>query len=188
MASLRRTVCIVIASLAITGSAAAQGPVTPPREPIALGATTAQRNEAARVLVPLLRDVRRRATNNVAVGPGTVPDSPFAGTQTTLFAFTLSKRNVPVDPRVVAAMDRLIGWQIDDPQSAETGRLFDQWLSALMQENMGSVLVRGGGPCDLGCMTKRMATLDETWGASPRNRAETRDETLLDALIAAVVR
>ena len=96
------------------GFAAAQAPVTPAREPIAFGATTAQRNEAARVLVPLLRDVRRRAQRPVEVRPGTVPNSPFAGTQTTLFAFSVSERSVPVDTRVVAAMDRLITWPIDE--------------------------------------------------------------------------
>ncbi len=173
--------------LATIAPAPAQTPASP-RDTIAVGATTVQRNQAARTLIPLLRDVRKRATSSVAVGPGSVPDSPFAGTQTTLFAFTISKRNVPVDPRVVAAMDRLIAWQIDDPNAVETGRLFDQWLGSLMEENMGSVLIRGGGPCDLACMTRRMATLDESWGANPRERAETRDGTLLDALIAALAR
>lgn len=188
MSSPGRIVCIVIAALSATGLAAAQAPVTPAREPIAFGATTAQRNEAARVLVPLLRDVRRRAQRPVEVRPGTVPNSPFTGTQTTLFAFSVSKRSVPVDTRVVAAMDRLIAWQIDDPAAADTGRLFDEWLDALMQGNMGSVLIRGGGPCDLGCMTRRMANLDETWGADPRNRSESRDEVLLDALTAVAVK
>ena len=125
MTSPRRIVCIVIASLLTATAAAAQTPATPAREPIALGATTAQRNEAARVLVPLLRDVRRRAQSPVEVRPGTVPDSPFAGTQTTLFAFSVSKRAVPVDTRVVAAMDRLLTWQIDEAAEGDTGRLFD---------------------------------------------------------------
>ena len=188
MSSPRRIVCIVIASLTASGFAAAQAPVTPAREPIAFGATTAQRNEAARVLVPLLRDVRRRAQRPVEVRPGTVPNSPFTGTQTTLFAFSVSERSVPVDARVVAAMDRLIAWPIDDPSSAETGRLFDQWLDALMQKNTGSVLIRGGGPCDLGCMTRRMATLDESWGNDPRTRSDSRDELLLDALSAVAIK
>jgi hypothetical protein len=188
MTSPRRIVCIAITSLWTTTMAASQTPATAPREPIALGATTAQRNDAARVLVPLLRDVRRRAQRPVEVRPGTVPDSPFTGTQTTLFAFSVSKRSVPVDSRVVAAMDRLIAWQIDDPAAADTGHLFDQWLDALMQKNTGSVLIRGGGPCDLGCMTRRMANLDETWGADPRNRSESRDEVLLDALTAVAVK
>ncbi|MGD9905286.1 MAG: hypothetical protein AB7U83_17600 [Vicinamibacterales bacterium] len=159
----------------------------PAREQIALGATTAQRNEAARLLVPLLKDVRRRADDRWQVSPGTVPDSPFAGTQTTLFAVTLGQRSVPVDPRVVAAMDRLIGWEIDDPAAAETGALFDRWLGALMERNTGAALVQGRGPCDLGCMTRRMTTLDESWG-SPRTRGEARDEVLLDALTQVVTK
>ena len=75
---------------------------------IVLGATVAERHEAARALVPLLKDVKAHARPGATVKPGAVPKSPFAGTQTTLFAFTLSKHNVPVDPRVVTAMNRLL--------------------------------------------------------------------------------
>ena len=188
MTSPRRIVCIVMASLLTATLAASQTPATTAREPIALGATTAQRNEAARVLVPLLRDVRRRAQSPVEVRPGTVPDSPFAGTQTTLFAFSVSKRAVPVDTRVVAAMDRLLAWQIDEAAEGDTGRLFDQWLSELMVKNAGAVVMQGGPPCDVACVAKRMNTIDESWGANPRGRVESRDTLLLDALTAAVVR
>ena len=52
-------------------------------------------------------------------------------------------------------------------------------------ENIG--LVSGGGLCDVNCVVKRMTTLDETWGSSPRNRADERDELLLDALKVAVL-
>jgi len=45
----------------------------------------------------------------------------------------------------------------------------------------------GGGLCDVNCVVKRMTTLDETWGSSPRNRADVRDELLLDALKVAVL-
>ena len=45
----------------------------------------------------------------------------------------------------------------------------------------------GGGLCDVNCVVSRMTTLDETWGSSPRNRAETRDELLLEALRVAVL-
>jgi len=184
-----RLTLAIAAALAVPTLLAAQpAQSTPPREQIALGATTAQRNEAARVLVPLLKDVRRRAQAPVEMRPGTVPDSPFAGTQTTLFAFTISQRSVPVDARVVAAMDRLIAWQIDDPTAADTARLFDRWLGALMEKNTGAVLIQGRGPCDVACMAQRMATLDESWGASPRGRAETRDQVLLDALTSVAVK
>lgn len=181
----RPTLAIALA-VALHTFVAAQS--TPVRDPIALGASTAQRNAAARVLLPLLRDVRTRAQRPVEVKPGTVPDSPFAGTQTTLFAFTVSQRSAPVDARVVAAMDRLIAWQVDDPAASETGRLFDRWLGALMEKTTGAVLVQGRGPCDLACMTQRMTTLDESWGASPRGRADTRDAVLLDALTAVALK
>jgi hypothetical protein len=179
-------VCIGIASLLTADVAAAQAPA--PREQIAVGATTAQRNEAARVLVPLLKQVRQRAQGGVTVQPGTVPNSPFTGTQTTLFAFTISQRSVPVDARVVAAMDRLIAWNVNDPNTAETGRLFDEWLGELQVKNTGAVLIRGGPPCDVACVARRMTTLDESWSASPKGRAEARDELLLDALTATVIR
>jgi hypothetical protein len=188
MTSPRRIVCIAIASLWTATMAASQTPSSAPREPIALGATTAQRNEAARSLVPLLKDVRRRAQGSVTVQPGTVPNSPFTGTQTTLFAFTVGQRSVPVDPRVVAAMDRLIAWRIDEAAEGDTGQLFDQWLSELMVKNAGAVLMQGGPPCDVGCVARRMNTLDESWGANPRGRVESRDTVLLDALTAAVIR
>ena len=63
--------------------------------------------------------------------PGTTPDPPFTGTQTTLFAFTLSKRSVPIDPRVVTAMNRLLDWNVSAPGQEENARLFDRWLVAL---------------------------------------------------------
>ena len=107
--------------------------------------------------------------------------------QTTLFAFSLS-RSVPVDARVVAAMDRLIAWNINDPNTGDTGRLFDEWLGELQVKNSGAVLLQGGPPCDVACVAKRMTTLDASWGASPKGRAESRDELLLDALTAAVVK
>lgn len=191
MSSPRRMICIGIASLLTAHVAAAQTPAPSPRDQrdqIAVGATTAQRNQAARALVPLLKQVRQRARGGVAVQPGTVPNSPFTGTQTTLFAFTVSQRSVPVDARVVAAMDRLITWNINDPNTADTGRLFDEWLGELQVKNSGAMLMRGGPPCDVTCLAKRMTTLDESWGASPKGRGESRDELLLDALTAAVIR
>ncbi len=189
MTSPRRMMCIGITSLLTALPAVAQtpSPAAMPREQIAFGATTAQRDQAARELVPLLRQLRQRSQGGVTVRPGTVPDSPFAGTQTTLFAFSLS-RSVPVDARVVAAMDRLIAWNINDPNTGDTGRLFDEWLGELQVKNSGAVLLQGGPPCDVACVAKRMTTLDASWGASPKGRAESRDELLLDALTAAVVK
>jgi len=83
---------------------------TPPD--IVIGATVAQRQEAARRLVPLLKAVQTHAQPTATVRPGSVPNSPFTGTQTTLFAFTFSKRDVPVEPRVITAMNRLLDWNV----------------------------------------------------------------------------
>jgi hypothetical protein len=178
----------VLAIAALVAAVAAAAAQTPARPEIALGATTTQRNEAARALIPLLGDLKRRAQPGVEVKPGTVPDSPFAGTQTTLFAFTITRRSTPVDVRVVEAMNRLLNWEIGAPGTEETGRLFDEWLGALMTKNAAAVVMQGQGPCDVTCVARRMNTLDDSWGASPRGRAETRDGVLLDALTEAVVK
>lgn len=159
---------------------------TPPPQ-IVIGATVAQRQEAARALIPLLKDVRTHAQPGATLKPGTVPNSPFAGTQTTLFAFTLSKRSVPVDLRVVTAMNRLLDWNIGASGRDDLAHLFDKWLIELEARSTGAMRLSGGGLCDVNCVVKRMTTLDETWGSSPRNRADVRDELLLDALKVAVL-
>ncbi len=164
--------------------AAAAAQVPPPQ--IVIGATVAQRQEAARALVPLLKAVREHAQPGATVKPGTVPNSPFTGTQTTLFAFTLSKRSVPVDQRVVTAMSRLLAWNIASGDD-ETAALFDKWLIELEARSSGAMRLTGGGLCDVNCVVKRMTTLDETWGSSPRDRADERDELLLEALRVAVL-
>lgn len=154
---------------------------------IVIGATVAQRQDAARALVPLLKDVRTHAQPGARMKPGTVPDSPFAGTQTTLFAFSLSKRSVPVDLRVVTAMNQLLDWNVGASGNEHLAQLFDRWLIELEARSSGAMRLTGSGLCDVSCVVKRMTTLDDTWGSSPRNRADTRDELLLDALKVAVL-
>ena len=46
----------------------------------------------------------------------------------------------------------------------------------------------GGGTCDAACVVQRMTTLDESWGSSPKNRADVRDELLLDALATVITK
>jgi len=155
---------------------------------IVLGASTAQRHEAARALVPLLKGVKAHAQPGATVKPGTVPDSPFTGTQTTLFAFTVSKRSVPVDPRVVTAMNRLLDWNVGAPGQDENARLFDRWLVELEARSAAAGRLKGdSGLCDVTCVVGRMTTLNETWSSSPKNRADARDEMLLEALKVAVL-
>jgi len=155
---------------------------------IVLGATAAQRHEAARALVPLLKDVKGHAQPGATIKPGTTPDSPFTGTQTTLFAFTLSKRSVPVDPRVMMAMNRLLDWNVGAPGQEENARLFDRWLVELEARSSAAGRLRGDvGLCDVTCVVTRMTTLNETWSSSPKNRADARDEMLLQALKVAVL-
>ncbi|MCC7033371.1 MAG: penicillin acylase family protein [Acidobacteria bacterium] len=170
-------------SIGLSVGIAAQQP-----KPIELDATTlAARTQAARSLVPLLEDVKKRATAAITVQPGGAPPSPFTGQQSTLLAFTLSKRP-PVDPRVVQAMDRLLTWTPGDRSDGTQARLFDEWLNQLSLEATGLKLQTSPGACDTACVVETMTQLDETWGQSPRDRAEQRDGVLLDALAEAVKR
>lgn len=175
------TTAAVAAALAVTVAAQNTAPQ------IVIGATAAERKEAARALVPLLEDVKAHAQPGATVKPGSVPNSPFTGTQTTLFAFELSKRSVPVDPRVVAAMNQLLAWNVAADGNEEVARLFDKWLVELEARSTGALQLSGGGLCDVQCVVRRVTTLDETWGRSPRDRAEARDELLLDTLRVAVL-
>ena len=180
--AVRLLAALVVAAALSTSTARAQ---TSPQ--IAIGATVGQRQDAARALVPLLKAVRTHARPGAAMKPGTVPNSPFAGTQTTLFAFSLSKRSVPVDLRVVTALNQLLDWNIGASGNEHPAQLFDRWLIELEARSTGALRLTGGGLCDVACVVKRMTTLDETWGSSPRNRADERDELLLEALRVAVL-
>ena len=95
--------------------------------PLEVAARTAARKDAARTLIPLLRHVRQRATAATEVRPGSTPNSPFTGTQTSLFVFTVGKRSVPVDPAAVEAMDRLLRWKVGDPNATDDAALFAAW-------------------------------------------------------------
>jgi hypothetical protein len=149
---------------------------------IVLGATVGQRHEAARALVPLLRSVKTHAQPGVTVKPDSAPNSKLTGRPSTLFAFTVSRRSVPVDPRVVAAMDRLLAWNIGGPATEQTSQLFDRWLIELEARSTAALKASGGGLCGVDCIVARMTTLNETWGPSPKGRADARDELLLDAM------
>lgn len=179
--SLLLTFTAVVTLAALPPAATAQAPGQ-----IVIGATVPQRQEAARALVPLLKDLKARAQPGIDVKPGGAPNSPFTGTQTTLFAFTISKRSVRVDPRVVAAMNRLLDWNIGASGQEDQARLFDQWLVEL-QSRSTTAMGLNGAVCDLNCVVDRVTRLDEAWGTSPQGRGEARDELLLTALTAAVV-
>lgn len=172
-----------------TGSAllAAAQPASPSQaRDIVIGATVAERREAARALVPLLKDVKAHAEPGLTVSPGGAPDSPLTGHPSTLFAFTLSRRQARVDGRVLEAMDELLAWNIGGPATGEPEALFDRWLAELAAQSTAALALDGGGLCDVHCVVDRMTTLNETWGSSPRGRGDNRDEALLEALTSAV--
>lgn len=178
------TLAAVATVLAAPGVVGAQGAAQ-----IEIGAAAAARLQAARTLVPLLKGVKQRAQPGPTVQRGSVPNSPFTGTQTTLFAFSIGKRAVPVDPRVVAALDRLLAWNIGGTPVDDTPALFDRWLEELSATSSAALRLQGGsGTCDASCVARRMTTLDETWGASPRERSDVRDEALLQALVSVVTK
>ncbi|MEZ5289440.1 MAG: hypothetical protein R2745_00015 [Vicinamibacterales bacterium] len=184
-------------SLVVTLGVAALGAVTPPpaaaqpapqsqaRE-IVIGATVAERREAARALVPLLKDVKAHAEPGLTVSPGGAPPSPLTGQPSTLFAFTISRRQARVDGRVLEAMDQLLAWNIGGPATGEPEALFDRWLEELAAQATAAMALSGGGLCDVRCVVDRMTRLNETWGNSPRGRGDNRDEALLEALTTVV--
>jgi hypothetical protein len=173
---------------AILSAAAASAWAQTPKPVEVTGRTPTERITAARSLVPLLEGVRRRATPGVGVKPGSVPDSPFAGTQTTLFAFTVGRRSLKVDPEVVKAMDRLLSWKDGIPATDEDAALVDQWLDELSVKAMAVGTPSGLAVCDTSCVVDRMTKLDDRWSPNPRERAEFRDTMLLEALTVAVMR
>ena len=135
--------------------------------------------------MPLLQDVKTRATSNTNVQQGNPPPSPFTGQQSTFLSFSVSKRP-PVDPRVVQAMDRLLKWTPGDRSDEAQARLFDEWLNRLSAKATGLKLQTSAVACDTACVVETMTQLDATWGDSTRDRAEQRDVVLLDALTEAV--
>ena len=156
--------------------AAAQSP-----QPIVLGATTAQRREAARALVPLLKDVKAHARPGHG-GARLGPQLAFHRHADDAVLFAISKRSVPVDPRVVAAMDRLLAWTINAPNQDANAALFDRWLVEMEARSSGSLRMKDSGLCDVNCVVTRMTTLDGTWGGAGKDRADLRDELQLEAL------
>lgn len=173
-------------AMAVTWSAWAQ---PGPGAQIVLGATVAERREAARALVPLLRDVKTHAAPGLDVATGGAPPSALTGRPSTLFAFTISKKQVQVDPRVIAAMDRLLAWNPSTAGADDQLVLFDHWLVELQSRSAASKLLSSGAAvCDLSCVVTGVTTLDERWGRAPNGRADARDELLLDAMTAAVTK
>ncbi len=186
---LQPSTSVTFAALGVVLITAASSMVQGQSSPqIVLGATVAERHEAARALVPLLKNVKAHARPGATMKPGTAPKSPFTGMPTTLFAFTVSKHNVPVDPRVVTAMNRLLDWNIGADNQQENAQLFDRWLIELEARSSNARRLSGeAGLCEVNCVVARMTTLNETWSRSPKNRADVRDEMMLEAFKVAVL-
>ena len=111
-------VAALAAGLALPCAAEQAKPAQQPQVIELDAATLAAHTEAARDLIPLLEPVKEKASSRYEIEKGSVPDSPFTGTQTTLFAVTIGKKNQPVDPQVLNAMEKLLKWE---PGIAEAG-------------------------------------------------------------------
>jgi hypothetical protein len=183
-----RTACLTaLAFVLSTQGAGLAAQSQQPPQPIELDtATLAARTEAARTLIPLLEEVKDKATARYQVGRGSVPDSPFTGTQTTAVAITIGKKNVPVDPQVVQAMDKLLGWEPGDRSATEEAALFDEWLVQLSRRASTIATKRGQVSCDTDCVVKTMTSLDDGWGSAEKQRPENRDQVLLETFTEAV--
>lgn len=143
---------------------------------------------AAKALVPLLKGVRERLRPHVGIVPGTPRPSPFTGTQTTLFSIGIGRKNVPVDPRVKEAIDRLLAWKVEDPTQTAQAVLFDHWLDQLsvMATTFRSPGDTSVSTCDSACVVAKVTEPGEAFGRTRNEREEARDELLLRALGAAV--
>jgi hypothetical protein len=144
-------------------------------------------NVAARALVPLLKDVRRRVQPEISVEPGALPPSPFTGRSSTLFAVRIGVRSRQIDEKVVQAMDRLLRWDTRQPLSASDQDLVDRWVDELQVKVLGR-LAAAGLPveCSEVCVVQRLTNPDSVFGVNAKEQQEARDDILLEALIAAV--
>ncbi len=178
----------LLSAAPVTTVAAQTAPSPSPSQQINVAAAAvAQREAAAKSLVPLLKTVRRKASGQVTAQQGSVPNSPFTGTQTTVFAVTIGKKTVPVDMEVVKAMDQLIGWKIADPNAVAEQQLFDDFMEQLSTKAaaLGAQLGTEVG-CNTTCVIERMTKLGDVWGGAPRMRPDARDQMMLDAIAAVV--
>lgn len=137
---------------------------------------------AARALVPLLKGIQQRLRPRLGVGRGEPQPSPFTGTMTTIVSFGISKKEVPVDPKVVKAIDRLQAWKIDAQDQTAEAILFDHWLTQLTVKAAHVGLLN----CDAACVVQKFTEPDEAFGRSKKEREEMRDQLLLEALADAV--
>lgn len=142
---------------------------------------------AARALVPLLKSVRQRLQPRVGITPGALPPSPFTGTQTAIVAVRIGEKEVNIEPKVRAALDRLLAWNMEMSPESPDAALFSHWLSHV---RLKAVSVPPPGStsmdCDTACAVARFTEPGEAFGSSRKAREEMRDQLLLDALIAAV--
>jgi hypothetical protein len=178
-----------LALICCTPVAVAHGQATQQPRAIELDAATmAAHTEAARNLIPLLQPVKEKAVARYQTEKGSVPDSPFAGTQTTAVAITLARKNQPVDPQVVQAMEKLMKWEPGDRSAKEEAALFDAWMGELSKRASAIATKRGLVACDTGCVVKTVTALDDAWGKEERQRPENRDQMLLETFTEAVRR
>ena len=184
-----RVVFVAAAAIGLSLPAAADQDKPAQQQPQAIeldAASMAAHTQAARSLIPLLEPVKDKATQRYQVEKGSVPDSPFTGTQTTAVAVTVGRKNQPVDPQVVKAMEKLLDWEPGARSAKEEAALFDAWMAELSKRASSIATKRGIVACDAGCVVQTMTALDEAWGKDARERSANRDQLLYDTFVDAV--
>jgi hypothetical protein len=152
-----------------------------------IGQAPAEVLDVARELAPLLRGIERRLPSELAVRPGQLPPSPFSGQRATLFAFRVSKERPELYESTEAAIKELLDWQAAPAKHPNTAPLAGLWMERLMVHVGDAIAGTADVPeCDLTCTVSQLGDPGDAFGESPKERQETRDLILLQALAEAV--
>lgn len=140
----------------------------------------------AKTLVPLLAELRDKVSPHLTVRPGTLPPSPFTGRSSTIVAVQVGRESLDVEPRTLAAMDRLLAWDRTQPLPPEDRALVERWIEELRL----ALIARMPGPardsgCDNACVVAELTGAGVLFQGTAAERADARNAVLLDALAAA---
>lgn len=181
MARIGLITAIAVLTTAVAAGAQTTSPEAPPQAAApATVAPTAPPDTitAARVLIPLLDSLKARLRPRLGVGAGDPPPSPFTGTQTTVVSVGVGKRTSEENQRLLKGIEQLQRWTVGDQRQAAEAVLFDHWLGQLTLK----ATIVGLRDCDSACLVERFPKPDAAFGKSRREREETRDRLLQDAL------
>lgn len=137
----------------------------------------------ARALVPVLRDLR----STLVVERGTSTLSPFSGRDSTLIAVRVGSRVVNMPPDVLDVVNRLIAWKPGVALSAADEEIVTRWVERLHLRISRKLMAERLDPgCDDTCLVEHLLKPGTLFGANGRDRRETRDDLVLEALTEAI--